>query len=166
MKVNNAGPNSNNQNLESDTSWQKVSEWYGKAVGEKGLYYHQHVIIPRSLNLLALEKDSSLLDLACGQGILARQIPSPANYAGVDLAPTLIEQAKRLDKNKKHLYIVADVCEKLPIETKNFSHASIILALQNVKDPEKVVVNAKEHLRENGKFLIVLEPSMFQDSQA
>ena len=42
-----------------NTSWQKVGGWYKKTVGELGLYYHQHVILPnvgRLLNLKASEK--------------------------------------------------------------------------------------------------------------
>ncbi len=145
-----------------DTSWQKVSEWYGAAVGRGGHYYHQHVILPNSLKLLDLQPGDALLELACGQGVLARYIPGGVYYAGIDVAPALIQQAKRLDKNKSHVYLVADVSRRLPVEKKDFSHAAIILALQNIKSPEEVVRNARQHLKKGGRFLIVLNHPYFR----
>lgn len=145
-----------------ETSWQKVSKWYGETVGERGHYYHEHVILSRSLKLLELKPDSALLDLACGQGVLARQIPEAVYYVGIDVAPGLIKQAKRLDRNKKHIYRVADVSEDLPIDKRDFTHAAMVLALQNLKNPEGVINNARKHLRQGGKFLIVLNHPCFR----
>jgi ubiquinone/menaquinone biosynthesis C-methylase UbiE len=150
------------QKKEVKTSWQNVSDWYGRAVGTEGQYYHQHVILPQGLKLLNLAVESSLLDLACGQGVLARAISPRVVYLGVDAAPALIRQAKRLDKNKSHSYLVADISQSLPLEKKDFTHAAIILALQNVSEPEGVVNNAAKHLGRGGKFLIVLNHPCFR----
>lgn len=147
---------------DSETSWQKVSQWYGETVGEKGHYYHQHVILPQSLRLLSLKQGAALLDLACGQGVLARRLPKEIHYEGIDLAPSLINQAKRLDKNKEHVYLVSDVSEDLPITKHDFTHAAIILALQNAKNPEGVIRNTRKHLKKNGELLIVLNHPCFR----
>lgn len=146
----------------TETSWQKVSDWYGKAVGREGNYYHQHVILPKSLRLLDLKEDSSLLDLACGQGVLARQLPGEVCYVGVDAAPGLIRQAKRLDENKNHTYITADASRELPLPKKDFTHAAIILSLQNIENPAGVIQNARKHLVKNGIFLLVLNHPCFR----
>ncbi len=145
-----------------ETSWQNVSEWYSKAVGIEGHYYHQHIILPLSLRLLDLHDGDSLLDLACGQGVLARHIPANIHYEGIDSAPDLIEQAKRLDKNKKHSYHTGDVSRKLAIQKTDFTHASIILALQNISDPLGVIRNARNHLSPQGTLLIVLNHPSFR----
>lgn len=147
---------------ENTTSWQHVSEWYGDTVGRKGNYYHQHIILPQSLKLLSLKKGSSLLDLACGQGILARQIPKEVRYEGVDISRNLIEQASSLDKNRAHIYHVADIVKELPLQKNFFSHAAIILALQNVENLEGVIGNVQKHLKKSGKFLIVLNHPCFR----
>jgi ubiquinone/menaquinone biosynthesis C-methylase UbiE len=145
-----------------DTSWQNVSDWYEKIVGKEGHYYHQQIILPGSLALLGLNTSSSLLDLACGQGVLARRLPREAHYAGVDISPALISQAKRLDKNKKHIYLVADISRDLKLSQGDFSHACIILALQNVADPSAVIRNAHKYLKDKGKFLIVINHPCFR----
>lgn len=147
---------------DNETSWEDVSEWYGRIIGKEGHYYHQHIVLPQSLRLLGLKEDSSLLDLACGQGVLARQIPKEVYYAGLDIAPSLVNQAKHLDKDRKHIYMVADVSKDLPIQKRDFSHAVILLALQNIKNPEGVIKNTQEHLKEKGRFLIVLNHPYFR----
>jgi SAM-dependent methyltransferase len=147
---------------ETRDSWQKVSRWYGELVGKEGHYFHQHVILPRSLRLLELKEDSSLLDLACGQGVLARQIPPSVAYQGVDASPSLISQAKKMDKNPRHTYIVADVSKKLPLQKTDYTHAALILALQNIRDAAGAIRNAGHHVAHGGKLLIVLNHPCFR----
>lgn len=145
-----------------DTSWNKIADWYGKNVGDRGSFYHQSVIMPNGLRLLNLNKTSRLLDLGCGQGILARTIPKEVNYLGIDLSVSLIEEARKLDQNKNHSYAVADVTNELPIKFSGFSHGAIVLALQNIKHPFKVIRNFATHLNKGGKLLIVLNHPSFR----
>ncbi|MDO8491611.1 MAG: class I SAM-dependent methyltransferase [Dehalococcoidia bacterium] len=148
--------------IQSDSSWQHVSQWYSGAVGERGHLYHRQVVMPKGLKLLALGKGSSLLDLACGQGVLGRYIPEDVYYVGVDSAPALIAQAKSLDPNKKHIYLVGDASRPMLIEKTDFTHASIVFSLQNIKDPEGAVRNCRKHLRPKGKLLIVANHPCFR----
>jgi ubiquinone/menaquinone biosynthesis C-methylase UbiE len=145
------------------TSWQSVSKWYDESVGEKGHYYHQSLIIPRVLKLLGLNsyKDISLLDLACGQGVLARALPEEVSYVGLDLAKDLIRLARQ--HSRPHLqYEVADVTGSLPIKKMDFTHATVILALQNIEEPLKVFQNVARHLQSGGRFIIVLNHPCFR----
>ncbi len=144
-----------------DTSWQKVSKWYGGIVGDKGHYFHQSIIIPNSLRLLDIKKDSMLLDVACGQGVLARSIDPAVNYLGVDKAVDLIKEAKQRDKNAKHKYLVADVTKDIPTRER-FDRAAIILALQNIKEPEKCLSNISLKLASKARLLIVLNHPAFR----
>lgn len=137
------------------TSWQKVSGWYNESVGDEGHYYHQHVVIPGVSRLLNLKKGDSLLDLACGQGVLERAIPTQVDYFGMDIAPSLIKAAEKQMFHKTSKFKVGDVSKPLKFERK-YSHAAIILALQNIEKPALVLKNAAEGLAENGKLIIVL----------
>jgi len=145
-----------------DTSWEKSGKWYKNIVGDEGHYYHQKIILPHTLRLLKLQKGDSLLDLACGQGVLERQIPEEIDYVGVDLSTTLIDEARSKSKKVKHIFGVADVSKPLPIDKKDFSHATIILALQNIRKPFGVIKNAKDHLKIGGKLLIILNHPAFR----
>lgn len=144
-----------------DTSWQKVSKWYGGIVGEKGHYFHQTVIIPKAIDLLDLKKESKLLDIACGQGVFARGIDPQIEYLGVDKANSLIAEAKKRDRNSKHKYIVADVTKNIPVR-EVFDRAVIILALQNIKEPEKAIEQASQRLSKGARLLIVLNHPSFR----
>lgn len=145
------------------SSWQPVHQWYNDLVGEKGHYYHQHLILPRVIELLKMKDGDALLDLACGQGVLSRSLPTDVEYVGVDAARSLIEAAQKQVENPKHHFVVGDLMKPALSTTKSdFTHASIILALQNIKDPKRVFQHAAEHLRKGGKFIIVLNHPAFR----
>ncbi len=144
-----------------DTSWHNVGKWYNEKVGDRGSYYHEHVVLPGVLRLLQLNQNSSLLDMACGQGVLGRQIPKSVKYVGVDAAASLITFAKKSDRNPNHQFLVGDVTQPLPV-TEKFTHAAIILALQNIEQPELAIKNTAEHLIAGGKLVIVLNHPAFR----
>jgi len=146
----------------ASTAWEKSGSWYHKIVGEKGHFFHQTVVIPKSLKLLNLKNDSSLLDIACGQGVIAGYLPKTVYYLGIDASESLIRYAQTRDKNRNHHYTVADVTKNINFPEKDFTHAAIILALQNISEPEKAINFASRHLKANGKLLIILNHPSFR----
>lgn len=136
-----------------DTSWKQVGKWYDQLVSEGGHYYHEEVIFPKLLKWVKFKKGESLLDLGCGQGVLARKLPKEMEYMGLDAAKSLIDQAK---KYSKHSFLVRDVTQPLEIEKKDFDYAAIILALQNMEKPEAALKEAAAHLKSGGKLFLVL----------
>lgn len=150
--------------MQKSSSWEPVEKWYQGSVGEEGHYYHQHIVLPGVLRLLALnpKQKNSVLDLACGPGVLARYLPKDVGYVGVDLAPSLIKSAKNLDKNSQHTYIVSDVTKPLPLEKKDFTHAAIVLAIQNMEEPKFAFQNAAQHLQTGGHLVITMNHPCFR----
>lgn len=136
------------------TSWESSAKWYDEAVGEKGHYYHEHVILPNLLKSMELAKSEApkVLDIACGQGILARQIPKGVPYLGIDISPTLIQSAKERADKKHHRFQVQDATKQMALPERDFTHAMIILALQNIADPLQVLKNIEKHLAPGGSF--------------
>jgi ubiquinone/menaquinone biosynthesis C-methylase UbiE len=145
-----------------NTSWEKSSKWYKNIVGDEGHYFHQAIIFPKIKDLVDLNKINSVLDLACGQGIFERQISLNTEYMGVDIARSLIEEAKKKNQNQKHQFIVADASKTLPLVENHFDLVIIILALQNIKDINGVIKNAATHLKNGGQFLIILNHPVFR----
>ena len=143
------------------TSWQTSASWYNKITGEKGHYYHEHVVIPETLKLLDLKPGDKLLDLACGNGILGRSIPKGIDYMGIDLSESLVSSAKKMDRNINHKYTSGDVTKPLNINT-NFNKAAIILALQNIKKPHLAIDNASKHMQSGGDLVIVMNHPAFR----
>ncbi|MES2273511.1 MAG: class I SAM-dependent methyltransferase [Chlamydiota bacterium] len=143
-------------------NWDSSERWYNSCVGEKGHYYHQSVVLPGALRLLHLQEKGALLDLGCGQGVLARQLPEQISYWGVDLSSELIASARKLTQRKNTEFLVADASGKIPLEKKDFDSACFILSLQNMEHPEGAISNARRHLKDNGKLLIVLNHPCFR----
>ncbi len=147
--------------MKNDTSWQKVGSWYDGVVGDLGSYYHQQIILPGVVRLLDLKNGDALLDLACGQGVLSGRIPKDVGYLGLELARSLLAKAKQRHKGRHFQY--ADLTKPLPIpKDRLYSHATIILALQNIEEPEKALKNASEHLVKGAKLVIVLNHPCFR----
>lgn len=140
------------------TSWEESSKWYDTIVGKEGHYYHRHVVIPNLLELLDLTANAQLLDLACGQGVLASHIPQGVGYTGVDLSSSLIQQAKR---QRKGHFIVGDITQSLDLR-QTFTHVTIVLALQNLEHPEKALSQAARHLKKGGILVLVLNHPCFR----
>jgi len=146
----------------NNSSWQKVSKWYNKAVGDEGHYYHQHIIMPNLKRIFKLKGNESLLDLACGQGVLERNLDKNIEYTGIDLANNLIREANEKKVNLNHKFLVADVSKDLPINKIDFDAGAIVLALQNIKKPFGVIRNFTKHLKKGGQLVIVLNHPMFR----
>jgi ubiquinone/menaquinone biosynthesis C-methylase UbiE len=146
-----------------ETSWESSGQWYNSLVGEEGHFYHQEVILPNVLRLLNMKEGDSLLDLACGQGILARVLPKGCTYHGVDLSPSLIHTAKQMVKRKGCAFTIADVCAPLPLSTQElFTDAAMILAAQNIERPEFAFKEAYRYLQTDGSFILVINHPCFR----
>lgn len=162
MKFRNSKFPSGRLSEKKNTSWNHEAKWYNKITDHEGHYYHQHVVIPGTLKLLNLQQNSSLLDLACGQGVLEKQVLPGIEYMGIDSALSLITFAKREAKSVKHTFLTADLIGNINIKKKDYTHGAIILALQNIKDPEAVLKFASTHLIKNGILVIVLNHPCFR----
>jgi ubiquinone/menaquinone biosynthesis C-methylase UbiE len=145
----------------SNTSWQKVGDWYDSIVGDTGSYYHQKIILPGVLRLLDLKPGDSLIDLACGQGVLASHLPKEVEYLGLDAAKSLLQKARSRHPEKR--FVFADLTKPLPIEPKkSYTHACCILALQNISEPALVLKGVAKHMQEGSKLVLVINHPCFR----
>ncbi|MBP9670502.1 class I SAM-dependent methyltransferase [Candidatus Woesebacteria bacterium] len=145
-----------------NTSWSPVAKWYTGIVGDTGHYFHEHVILPNLKLLLNPKGGESVLDIGCGQGVYARTIPHNVDYTGIDISKDLIQEAKKLTKNAKQVYYVADATKGLPVPADSFDHAVCILAIQNMKDGEGTILNVGGALKKGGDFVIVMNHPSFR----
>jgi len=145
-----------------DTSWEKSSKWYKKIVGDEGHYFHQAIIFPKIKKMIDFTKVKSVLDLASGTGVFERQLDTKTIYLGVDISKSFIDEAKLKRKSLNHEFLLGDASKNLPIKKTDFDLVTIILALQNIKDIDGVVENANRYLKQDGKFLIILNHPIFR----
>lgn len=145
---------------QTKTSFESSSKWYDSAVGEKGHYYHEKVILPRLKEWLSSAK--KVLDFGCGQGVLARQLPKECEYVGVDASFSLISAAKKRSKQRNHRFEVADLTKPLSLKERDFTDGVLLLSLQNMEKPGPVLKNMAHHLVKEGKLYIILNHPCFR----
>lgn len=141
--------------------WNHVAAWYDKLVGEGQSDHHSAVIVPGALRLHDLREGERLLDVACGEGVLARAAAQlGVRVSGVDASAKLIESAQqRAGKNERYITGDARQLESLGFE-REFDAVSCIMALMNIDTIEAVFRGAAGLLKPGGRFIaVVLHPA-------
>ncbi len=146
------------------TSWEPVGDWYSCCVGKKGHHYHQSILIPNSLRLLQVSEHprSSLLDIGCGEGILARALPPTMQYVGVDASTSLIAEAKKKHPHRQASFLTRDATVPLQLDKRDFDSACFMLSLQNMDPAQAAIEQARLHLKPQGRLLLVLNHPCFR----
>ncbi len=139
-----------------DESWEKVADWYDALAAERGTEFHQHVVIPGLLKLLALQPGEKVCDLACGQGAVTQALAkSGAQVTGVDLSPRLIELARKRSP-KGIRYLVGDA-RGVPGLKSGWSDAvTCVLAAMNIDPVAPLFAEVARLLRPGGRAVIVV----------
>jgi ubiquinone/menaquinone biosynthesis C-methylase UbiE len=110
------------------------------------------------LKLSEPKKDDTVLDVACGPGIVACGFaPKVSHVTGIDITPAMIEQAKFLQKKLKLENVdwrVGDV-SRLPFDDRTFSMVVTRYSLHHVVDPKKVLEEMKRVCLPGGRILAV-----------
>lgn len=145
------------------TGWGGVAQWYDKHLKDDDTY-HAKVVAPNLFRLIDLKDDQSLLELGCGQGyFLEKLFEKSKNLTGVDIGAELIKIAQ--SKNKEIEYVTASADDETILKGKKFDVIMIVLALQNMKELNKVVDNVSRLLADNGRVYLVLNHPAFRIPQ-
>ena len=115
-------------------------------------------------------KDKTVLELATGTGLIARNIVNAAAHIeATDASPEMIREAKRKNHSAKLYFSVQDMfC--LPYADKSFDVVIVSNALHIVPQPEKALAEIHRVLREDGVLIAPTfthaENSFFGNSKA
>ena len=145
------------------TEWSgEVADWYDRLVGDDGSEYHRHVVHPGVLRLLAPEAGEAVVDVACGQGALARLLQQRgAEVSGVDAAAQLVEAARRRGPPSIR-YHVGDARNLLFFPEKTFDAAACVLAIQNIHPIQPVCEGVNRLLKGGGRFVVAMMHPAFR----
>lgn len=108
------------------------------------------LIIKTILDNAHIEEDDTVLDVACGTGVMIPYyLERSANPTGIDLSKKMVEIAK--DKFKDVEFIWGDVEE---LNDRKFDHVVVYNAFPHFIDPEALVKHLATLLNENGTLTI------------
>jgi ubiquinone/menaquinone biosynthesis C-methylase UbiE len=149
------------------TDWNEVADWYDQLVGESGSEYHQHVVIPGVLRLLgaASSAGQSVLDVACGQGVLCRVLQSRGlQVTGIDAAAELIRAARQRGPADIH-YQIADARDLSSLRDADFDAAACVLAIQNIHPLGPIFQGISRVLKPAGRLVLVMMHPCFRSAK-
>ncbi len=148
--------------------WGRVASWYDEHVGDAGGDFHEHVVLPGTLRLLgrgdAGVAGMDVLDIACGQGVLCRQLAERgARPVGVDASKELVDRARtRSPELPFHVGDARELSRAAWLAEGSFDAAACLLALSNIQPIRPVFEGVATGLRAGGRFVLVVNHPAFR----
>lgn len=145
--------------------WDAVAAWYDGWVGKGGSEHHRKLAIPSVLALLDAKKGERVLDIGCGQGVLAPFVAGKgAAYTGVDVSPRLLDYARQ-HHGKHGRFFQADACKlaaSKDLHEGEFDAVVFLLSIQDINPLEDALASASWALKKGGRAVLLLTHPAFR----
>lgn len=147
------------------SGWDPVAEWYDGWVGPHGSHHHRKLAIPAVMSLLELRPEAQVLDIGCGQGVLAPHIAdASAVYTGVDISPKMLSAARGYHASRgcflrgdaRHLNRVS------ALRPHSFDAAVFLLSIEDINPLEDALASAAWALGPGGTIVIFMRHPCFR----
>lgn len=139
--------------------WEDLAEWYDAKQGDEGDLWHRSLIDPTFLRVVGDVHGLRVLDLACGNGYLARRYArAGAAVVGVDASAPILDRAKaRETENPLGItYLREDASSRSNLPDKSFDLVACNMALMDIEDAEGALREAARVLKDGGRFVASL----------
>jgi ubiquinone/menaquinone biosynthesis C-methylase UbiE len=147
--------------------WEEMAAWWDERQGNEGDLWHRTLIDPTLFSVLGTVKGQHVLDLACGNGYIARKLArSGARVTGVDASTPIVERARAREEREPMgiVYRVADAAHLDGLGDDSFDVVVCNMALMDVPDAEGALREATRVLRPGGRLVASLSHPCFDVS--
>jgi ubiquinone/menaquinone biosynthesis C-methylase UbiE len=142
------------------TSWGSEAAWYSDHLAQ-GDTYHAKVLLPNILRLVEPKKGQQVLEIGCGEGFFARELArAGSTITASDIAPELIAVGKK--KGGGVTYVVSKAQDLSWAPKKQFDVVLAVLTIQNMEQIDMVMKQVRSVLKDNGRFIFVLNHPVFR----
>ena len=133
-----------------------IADWYDEAIREGPLAPFHDWIVPIVLDLAGEVRGYQICDLACGQGVIARQLAARgASVVGVDISERLLETARRYERQEALgvSYLLDDARALGGLEDASFDGVVCNMSLIDISDLGSTLSSVSRVLRPGGWFV-------------
>lgn len=137
-------------------AYDEIAGWYDEAVREGPLAPFHEWMIPIVLDLAGEVSGRRVLDLACGQGIVARRLADRgASVVGVDVSERLLETARSYEREEPLgiSYLLEDARTLDGLEDAGFDGVVCNMSLMDIPDLGATLRSVARVLRPGGWFV-------------
>ncbi len=148
-------------------AWDKLAEKWNDFSKDQGDFNRQYIVDPAIFHMLGSVDGLSILDAGCGNGYLCRLLAKKgAKIVGVDISKRFIEIAKQKEKEAPLgiLYYSGTVSNLEILGSKRFDIVISNLALMDVLDLGKAIMEINRVLKENGRLIFSIMHPCFSSS--
>ncbi|HLW48195.1 MAG TPA: class I SAM-dependent methyltransferase [bacterium] len=146
------------------SAWEAMAAWYDAKQGDEGDLWHRTLIDPALLRVVGPVQGQRLLDLACGNGYLARCFARMgARVTAVDASAAMIERARLRERESPLgiVYHVADTARLDALDDAGMDIAVCNMALMDIDDAAGTIGQVARVLRPGGRFVASLSHPCF-----
>jgi ubiquinone/menaquinone biosynthesis C-methylase UbiE len=155
-------------NNDAVASWDKAAEEFASFFADGAEFYHRHIINPAVMDLLGDIEGKTILDLACGDGHLARALMEATGnnvtVLGVDASENMIRIARERSQEYGDglAFRQMDACDLAGIADDSFDLAACNMALMDIKNYRQAISEVSRTLKVKGVFVFsILHPCFF-----
>ena len=143
--------------------YNQIADWYNESIRSGSLIHD--LVVPELLNVIGDIQGKHVCDLACGQGVIARQLAHMgASVVGVDIAEKMLEYARRDEETEPLgiVYLHDDAQTVSSIADATFDGTICNMSLMDVTDISATFHSVRRILREDGWFVFSITHPCFQ----
>ncbi len=143
--------------------YDQIADWYNESIRAGSLIHD--LVVPELLNLAGNIQGKHVCDLACGQGVIARQMAQMgANVVGVDIAEKMLAFAQQHEETEPLgiVYLHEDVQTLSSIADATFDGVICNMSLMDITDIHATFHTVHRILREGGWFAFSITHPCFQ----
>ncbi|MCE7748801.1 MAG: class I SAM-dependent methyltransferase [Candidatus Heimdallarchaeota archaeon] len=151
-------------NYDPKSTWDALAPFWAPLFQEGGDYHHKYKILPEVNRLLDVMEDEKILDVACGEGNVARNLAKQgAQVTGLDISKLVdyaIEREKEEKLGIKYLKLNAEKLASKFIEA-SFDKVICNMALMDIENYKTTIEQISYVLKEDGIFVFSITHPAF-----